>query len=90
MKLRDCDSTIRITMSRDDLYDFAASWPGSGIEWGDRMSVTIDAANGDLVDYAYNGRFPEPERVNGLALRALADKANNYAARTLTRPELSR
>jgi len=43
------------------------------MHWGDRLSVVYERDSGDVVDFTYNGRYPEPERVDGEALSTLMD-----------------
>ena len=67
-------SSVRVALSADDVSSFKRQWPASGLVHGDRVSFTFEK-NGDLVDFAFNGRFPEPKRVDGAALVALSHDA---------------
>lgn len=73
---------VRVTVSAREVDAFKRTWPCSGLP--DRgVSFTFDARNGDLVDFA-------PDELDGDDALALSHDANNYAARKLGRPELTR
>jgi hypothetical protein len=73
-------AVVRVTVSPWDVYRFNQRWPGSCLEFG--YSFTFDSRNGDLVDLTGSG--------DGTELTALAQDAQNYAARVLKMPSLAR
>lgn len=79
MRVYDQGALVRVTCSADDVAAFKRTWPASGMHYGDRCSFTFDKRNGDLVDMSYNGRFPEPARVDGSAIAALSQDAQKFA-----------
>ena len=54
---------VRVTADHLDLWDFASQWPCSGIGCFDRMSVTFDKRNGDLVDICVSREFASGAQV---------------------------
>lgn len=80
MKVYDQAYLYRVTVDEHDIDSFRRRWPGSGMRSGDRASFTFEKRNDDLVDMTYNGRYPQPSRVDEGALSALAGDAQEYGA----------
>ena len=81
MRVYDQGAFIRVTCDQWDVYDFNAKWPCSSIRG--RVSFTFDSRNGDLVDLW-------PSSLDGPEVCALAEDAQNYAAKRLKNPNLAR
>jgi hypothetical protein len=73
---------VRVTVSEREVYEFARRWPC----FGDRraLSFTFDTRNGDLVDLSGDSGMDES------GVLALAEDAQNYAAKRLNIPSLAR
>lgn len=81
MRVYDQGAFIRVTCDQWDVDAFNRTWPCSSIRG--RVSFTFDARNGDLVDLW-------PSSLDGPEVCALAEDAQNYAAKRLKNPNLAR
>lgn len=75
MRAFDQGSLYRVTVSEEEVRDFARRWPCSGLQG--RVSFTFEKRSGDLVDVAH------PGSEDGPALLALSQDAQEYGRKQL-------
>ena len=79
MKAFDQGAFYRVTVSPQEMSNFASRWPCSGMRNPKRgMAFTFDKKNGDLVDIS-----GENEEYDGSAVAALSENAQTYGKKTL-------
>jgi len=72
-RVKNLGSSVRVTMTADDVARFKSRWPASGLPTRS-MWFMFDKRNGDLVDIS-----PGSERFDGPALVALSQDAQKFA-----------
>lgn len=77
MRVYDLGSTFRVAVSSQEVQDFRAKWPCSGLSTKNGIAFEYDKRNGDLVDVRHS------DSEDGAALAALSHDAQAYGERRL-------
>ena len=82
------DGFVTVRFPASYVERFKDSWPASGLPNNARIQVLLSERNGDLVNLTSNRSLARADGSG--ALSALAEDANNIAARLLRQPHLRR
>jgi hypothetical protein len=82
MKATRQSTWVMVSVDGDETREFNRHWPCSEIPNGCTLLIELDARNGDLVNittHLEDGQYIDAAEIDGTALLAMCNDANNFA-----------